>query len=225
MSRLFAVLGFFAVLISLAELLPATANADDAANVATYRKLIDAINKGDVAGALTLFTDNAQLTSPPTCAPSPCNGRAAIQNQLQTEVSIHLQLQLLSTVNVVNGNVTALVAQRADPIRGLGFSRVVVADTVTFTGDRISKFVAERQASDPQTAAFISASSAPAAAPAPATAAAPVGAIPAVAITPPSTGDGGLLSISDRRTSLLPLMVLMGILAVSGVAMRRARTG
>ena len=185
--RLLAIL----VLITALGMLPATARADDATNVATYRKFVDSLNKGDVAGALALFADNAQLSGVrPNCVPNPCVGRAAIQNQLQAEVSaLHLQLQLLGSVNVVNGNVTALVAHRNDPIKALGLSRVVVTETVTFQGDRISKFAVEPQSTDPQTAAFLRALSAP---PAPAPAPVAVQAAPVV-ITAPSTGDGGLV--------------------------------
>jgi len=80
MSRFFAAIGLVIVLVGLAQFWPATANADDAANIASYRKFIDSVNKGDVAGALALFTDNASLSGvPPNCVPNACNGRAAIQ--------------------------------------------------------------------------------------------------------------------------------------------------
>src|SRR6266550_139854 len=211
MSRLCAAIGIATILAGLAQFWPATANADDAANIATYRKFIDSLNKGDAAGALALFTDNASLSGVrPNCVPNPCVGRAAIQNQLQTEVSaIHIQLQLLGSVNVVNGNVVAEVAHRNDPIRALGLSRVVVVETVTFTGDRISKFVVDPQASDPQTAAFLRALSAPAAAPAaPAQVAAPVTPPAVVTISAPNTGDGGLLTNRHQTVPWLPVVVL-----------------
>src|SRR5712691_9816078 len=88
MSRLFAVVGFVIVLVGLAQFWPVSANADDGANIATYRKLIDSINKGDVAGALALFTDDAELSSPQTCAPNRHTRRAPIQNQLQPDRSL-----------------------------------------------------------------------------------------------------------------------------------------
>jgi hypothetical protein len=106
-----------------------TANADDAQNVSTYRQFITAVNRGDAAAALALFSDDAQLSGvPPNCVPNPCSGRAAIQTQLQFEVANHIQLQLLGSVNVLNGNVTAEVAHRGDPIRAAGVSRVIEHD-------------------------------------------------------------------------------------------------
>jgi hypothetical protein len=167
MSRLVASIGLFLVLICAANVWPGTASADDATNITTYRKYLDSVNKGDVAAVLALFADNAQVSAPPTCAPAPCTTRAAIQNFEQSAASDHVQVQLLSSVNIVNGNVTALVAVRSDTIRALGLSRIVLTDTVTFSGDRISKFVVEPQASDPQTAVLLRILSQPAPAPSP----------------------------------------------------------
>ena len=155
MSRLVASIGLFLVFISVANAWPGTASADDASNISTYRKYLDSTNKGDVAAVLALFADNAQLSSPPTCAPAPCTTRAAIQSFEQSAAADHAQVQLLSSVNVVNGNVIAQVAFRSDTVRALGFSRIVLTDTVTFSGDRISKLVVEPQASDPQTAGLL----------------------------------------------------------------------
>src|SRR5438067_7939079 len=156
MVRILGTVASLLALLVVFQLSPGRASADDAQNISTYRQFIDAINKGDAAKALSFFADDAQLSGPsPFCFPSACSGRAAIQRQLEAEVGqLHLQLQLLGSVNVVNGNVTAMVAHRADPIRAAGLSRVVVTDTVTFRADKISKFAVELQTSDPQSAAF-----------------------------------------------------------------------
>src|SRR5262249_28790657 len=148
------------------QLATADVRADDAQNVATYQQYVAAINRGDAAGALALFTDDAQLSGlPPNCL-MPCTGRSALQAQLNMEVSIHLQLQPLSSVQASNGVVTAQVAHRADPIRQGGLSRVLTKDTVTFRGDKIAKLTVEADTSDRQTAAFVASLSAPAPAPA-----------------------------------------------------------
>jgi len=192
MSRLAAFVGLLLVFICATSAWPHTASADDATNINTYRKYLDSTNKGDVAAVLALFADNAQISSPPTCAPAPCTTRAAIQSFEQSAAADHAQVQLLGSVNIVNGNVTAQVAFRSDTVRALGFSRIVLTDTVTFSGDRISKLVVEPQASDPQTAALLRILSQPAPlVPPPAPAAQPQ--VAPVAITAPITGDGGLL--------------------------------
>ena len=227
MSRIVALAGLFFLMVAMAQFWPASARADDAANVASYRKFVDSINKGDVAGALALFTDDASLSGVrPNCVPSACVGRAAIQNQLQTEVNaIHLQLQLIGSVNVVNGNVVAQVAHRNDPIRQQGLSRVVVTETVTFSGNSISKFVVEPQTTDPQTAAFLRALSQPPAPAAPVPAA-PVAVVPpTISITAPSTGDGGLLHRGRGTSPLLKLLVILPVVAVMGVTSRRGTAG
>jgi ketosteroid isomerase-like protein len=193
MARFLGIVAALMSLLLMMQFSAGRASADDAQNVSTYRQFIDAINKGDAAKALSFFADDAQLSGPsPLCFPSACNGRAAIQRQLEAEVSqLHLQLQLLSSVNVVNGNVTAQVAHRADPIRAAGLSRVVTNDTVTFRADKISKFTVDLSTSDPQSAVWGRLRTQP---PAPAATQAPaVVPIPIVAIQAPNTGDGGLL--------------------------------
>ena len=137
------------------------ARADDAQNVATFNALIRAINRGDVTAALALFTDDAQLSGDaPFCTPNPCNGKAAIEKQFEFTVASHAQIQPLSSVQVLNGNIVVDLAVRVDPIRAAGFSRIVFRDTVTFRGDRIAKIVGVPQTSDAETAAFLAAAAA-----------------------------------------------------------------
>jgi hypothetical protein len=156
MWRLLMCITALVVLFAMLQIWPGRANADDAQNVSSYRQFVDALNRGDAARALALFADDAQLSgTPPFCFPNVCNVRAAIQRELDAVVTDHLQLQLLGSLNVVNGDVSALVALRADPIRVLGLSRINVTDTVTFRADRISKFVVQAETSDPETASFL----------------------------------------------------------------------
>ena len=195
MARILGTVASLLALLVVFQLSPGRASADDAQNISTYRQFIDAINKGDAAKALSFFADDAQLSGlPPLCLPSACSGRAAIQRQLEAEVSqLHLQLQLLSSVNVVNGNVTAQVAHRADPIRAAGLSRVVASDTVTFRADKISKLAVELQTSDPQSAIWGRLRAQPAAPSQPSAPA--VVPQPVISIQAPNTGDGGLLGL------------------------------
>jgi hypothetical protein len=225
MPRLLAAVISLAVFIGLAQLWPATAKADDAQNVANFRQLFDAFNRGNVAASLGFYTDDAQISGlPPLCAPS-CTGKATIQRQFELNVADHTQLQLLSTVQVVNGNLIADVAIREDLIRAAGLSRIVTHNTFTFRGDKISKLVSDPVASDPQTAAFLRASSQPI----PVVPVAPPVPVvpPEVTITAPSTGDGGLLpaaiSANDAQVWVLAIVVLVTGCASLGVAFQRRR--
>src|ERR1041385_4887355 len=129
MSRLAAFVGLLLVFICATSAWPHTASADDATNINTYRKYLDSVNKGDVAAVLALFADNAQVSAPPTCAPAPCPTRAALQKFDQSAASYHLQVQLLSSVNIANSSVTALSPVRSDAIRAVWLSRIVLTDT------------------------------------------------------------------------------------------------
>src|ERR1041385_4178110 len=136
MSRVFATIIILAALVAVAPIKLETARADDAQNVATFRQLVDAFNRGNVATAVGFYTDDAQISGlAPICFPS-CTGKALIQREFETEIAGHTQLQLLSTVQVVNGNVIADVAVREDAIRAAGLSRIVTRATFTFRGDK-----------------------------------------------------------------------------------------
>jgi hypothetical protein len=221
-TRFLAMITSLVVLFGALQAWPGEAGADDAQNVATYQQYLDAVNRGDAAAALAVFTDDAQLSGVrPNCVTA-CSGRAAIQAQLNIEVSIHLQLQLLSTIQVLSGTVTAQIAHRNDPIRQAGLSRVLTRDTVTFRGDKISSLVVQPDTSDSQTAAFLASLSAPA----------PVVATPAAMLRPPATGDAGLLSPPKRFRwlALLPSVfvaaaILSVVFTLTGRPRRASRRG
>jgi len=85
----------------------------------------------------------------------------------------------------VSGNVlTARTLMRADSIAASGFIRIVVQETITFSGDKISREVRDLDLSDELTAhyaALVELRERPASS----------------SIGPPATGDGGLLNLKD----------------------------
>ncbi len=170
----------------------AVAQTPDLAGV--YRGFIDAVNRGDVNGALALMTDDAQLLGTPGCMTS-CRGKAAVRQDLEQDVAAHLQIQSLGSLEVSGSTVKAKTAHRADVLRGTGVSRAIINETFTFQGDKISRANFEPDVSDPQTATLIRllTSGPPAAAPATSAAPTPI----ALVVRPPSTGDAGLQSGSD----------------------------
>ena len=182
----------FATLLALGAIfLTAGPIAADSPQETTYRQFINAINTGNATAAIALLTDDVSLQGTPGCLARACQGKAAAGADIQQDIAGHLYIQQLGTVFVSGNTLKSNTAHRADIIKPLGISRVIINETFTFTaqGDRISKIVFEPQASDPQTARLVAILSAP---PAPAQPAVPPPVQPVV-ITAPATGDGGLL--------------------------------
>jgi hypothetical protein len=188
--RRFAVL--FALLLALGALVitPATISADSPQET-TYRQFINAINQGNASAAIALLTDDVSLQGTPGCLARPCQGKVAVGADIQQDIAGHLFIQQLGTVFVSGNTLKSNTAHRADIIKPLGISRVIINETFTFTsqGDKISKIVFDPQTSDPQTARLVAILTAP---PPSAQPASPPPVTP-VAITAPATGDGGLL--------------------------------
>ncbi len=168
-----------------------TPTASDPA--AVYQQFLSAINRGDAAAATAVFTDDAQMIGvPPNCIPTPCRGKAAIQAELVLAVGVHLQEQLLGSIQVSGNTVVASLAQRADALTPLGISRIFVKDTATIQGDKISRLELNFDMTDPQTARAAAALTAPPPAPAAAPASTNASSPSTAGIRPPATGDAGL---------------------------------
>jgi hypothetical protein len=188
--RMIAVSILLSFLVGL-QLWPERAAAQTPDLARLYRQFIEAINRGDVNAAVALMTDDAQLQGTPGCLMSACRGKAAVRQDLEQDAAAHLQIQFLGTIQVSGSTVKANTAHRADLLRGTGISRVIINETATFQGDKISRFVLEPETADPQTATLVRllTSGAPPVVPASAADQTP-------AVRPPSTGDGGLLQPS-----------------------------
>jgi hypothetical protein len=163
----------------------AQAQTPDVASL--YRQFIEAINRGDVASAVGLMTDDARLQGTPGCLMSACRGKAAVRQDLEQDVAGHLQIQSLGTLQVSENSVKANTAHRADVLKGAGLSRVIINETFTFQAGKISSIVFEPEATDPQTATLVRllTSGPPSPPPAPRS-------VEPAPIRPPSTGNGGL---------------------------------
>lgn len=112
-----------------------------------------AVNRGDVATALSVFTDDAVLVRAVCTAQVPCTGKAEIQKQVEREVGNQQQFKPSSPAKLSDDPLT--VASRVEftglLVRGAGIERAVDNATITFQGDKISRLVHEQDLSDPQT--------------------------------------------------------------------------
>ena len=58
---------------------------------ALLQKQFEALARGDVAGALALYTDDAVVDGAGLCAAAPCVGKAAIQKELEHRIVNKMQ--------------------------------------------------------------------------------------------------------------------------------------
>jgi ketosteroid isomerase-like protein len=155
MDRSFYFVTLFASILTLAASPVAFAQVDPAALLEQHRA---AIARGDAAGALALYADDAVIDSHGPgglCAATPCVGKAAIQKELERRVAAKGQATTIK--NYVSGNVvTSRGETRNDATQKAGVERIIGWAIYEMKGDKISSVhlgIPER--TDPQTARFL----------------------------------------------------------------------
>ena len=131
----------------------ALAQADPAA---VHQQYVDALNRGDVAGVMAVFADDASWLGTGPCRQTPCSGKAAIQTEVARQVATRARLTVVNR-QATSGSVTARVEVRSDPIRAAGVERIVGTETVEVRGDQIAALRFAIDPTDPQTAIFLAA--------------------------------------------------------------------
>jgi hypothetical protein len=131
-------LRWFAAPLMLAVASVALADED---SVAVQQQLFDALARGDVPAALTLFTDDAVIDSESgLCARAPCVGKAAIQKDLErfaADKSRHITV--LGTY--VSGDVLVTRFEaRSAVIQKAGVDRVILWGIRQMRGDKIASY-------------------------------------------------------------------------------------
>ena len=151
MQQSFFLVTVLASTLMLAASTVAHAQSDPAA---LLKQVVEAIARGDTAGALALFADDAIIDGAGLCAAAPCVGKAAIQQELEREVADKVHVTLLQTS--VSGNVvTSRFEFRNDTIKKSGVERIIGWWIVETQGDKISYVRgAIPDHSDQQTARF-----------------------------------------------------------------------
>lgn len=142
-------------LLALLGAAPGVAAQEDPATV--VQRFFDTRNRHDVAGTLALLTDDFRFVGGPTCtAASPCVGREAFRIQhLQTFVTNRAQAVIVGAPQVSGTTVVVRYEVRDDFIRRAGVERIVVTATIEVRGGQLASHVAVPDASDAQTAQYL----------------------------------------------------------------------
>lgn len=152
MKRLLA----FGTGMVLVVLLTVHASAPAASHPGTLRdKLQEAVNRGDLAGAMALWADDAAIDNPGACPDAPCVGKAAIQKDMERRISSKNRPKTLK--HYVSGDIlTTRVELRSGLTEKAGVDRIILWLIYEAKGDKIAL---ERgplyERTDPQTAKYV----------------------------------------------------------------------
>jgi len=120
---------------------------------------VDDFNRGDVTAAVMQFASDAQFITPlGRC--SPCVGRDAIRAKLEGAVAAKTQLSM--TNPRTSGDTVTAPSSLTSPQLPPGVTRALGTFTATVRDGQIVRSTMEYDASDPQTAALLAISAAPA---------------------------------------------------------------
>ena len=122
MPKAFFLITVLASTLTLAAAPVALAQSDPAVLLKQY---VEAINRGDAAGALAMFADDAVFDVPGgLCAAAPGVGKATIQKELESRVADKFHFTTLKTY--IAGNVlTGRFEFRSDTIKKAGVERII----------------------------------------------------------------------------------------------------
>jgi LPXTG-motif cell wall-anchored protein len=119
--------------------------------VAVFRQAVEARNRGDLAGIMAVFADDA-VRQDGTCTP-PCVGTAAIRRSFEQNIEERHQATVLAA-QAAGNTVTARAELRNDRFRSLGAERVITLFTVELRDGKIVRWTSTLDGSDAQTAAY-----------------------------------------------------------------------
>jgi len=142
--------------MALVVLLAIHASAPAASHPGALRdKLQEAINRGDLAATMALWTDDAVIDNPISCAEAPCVGKAGVQKDMERRINSKNRPKTLK--HYVSGNLlTTRVEFRSGLTEKAGVDRIILWLIYEVKGDKIAW---ERgplyERNDPQTAKYV----------------------------------------------------------------------
>jgi len=117
------------------------------------RDLYANLDKGDVAGALALTTEDAVFDIP-GCPEGGCKGKDAVKGAFERVVAQHPRHTVKSSKTSGN-TATSQVEDELDLAKAAGVQRVVLKVNLELKGDKIARYQAQFDTSDPQTATVV----------------------------------------------------------------------
>jgi hypothetical protein len=152
MYRPFPLVLWYATFLILAAATGTRAQVDPQA---LRQQQFDTMARGDVAGALALYTDDAVIDGGGLCTAAPCVGKAAIQKEFENQIATKVHATALN--RYVSGNVvTTRFAVHSDLIQKAGVDRIIGWDIVEIKAGKIGSARGPLwERTDAQTARFL----------------------------------------------------------------------
>ncbi len=119
-----------------------------------FRQVVDAVNRGDVPGALKHFTDDVVWERGGQCPPTMCKGVQAVQRELTRDVGAHHELRPL-TGEMAAGGLQVRAEVRTDGTRRGGVDRIIQIFALEMRGEQISAVRVSFDMADAVTAGFV----------------------------------------------------------------------
>jgi len=119
-----------------------------------YQKYLDAYGRGDVAGIVALFADDAVFVGGGGCRPTPCVGQAAIRTAYERQLTGRYQLSLLDA-QVDGETIRWRASVQNEATHAASVARIITTGTTDVRGGKIVALRALPDPSDPETATFI----------------------------------------------------------------------
>ncbi|MBI3962182.1 MAG: hypothetical protein HY335_05475 [Deinococcus sp.] len=172
---------------------PLVAQVDPAVR---YQQQLDALNRGDVAGAVALFSADAVLQGVGLCIPG-CFGTAAIQREVERQVADRLRLTRTST-RTFRQVVLGQLEGQADSVQAAGAERIRLSFLALLRGEQFFLLRLTPDLTDPQTATYVASFQSPGAPPLPR----PAGLLGALVVA--DTFDGAPGPLQNHRPGVAP---------------------
>jgi len=133
MPRPYCLAVWYAAILLVAATTGARAQSDPQA---LRQKQFETLARGDVAGALALYTDDAVVDGAGLCAAAPCVGKAAIQKEFENRIANKVQATGLNYY--VSGTVvTTRYAVHSDSTQQAGVDRIIGWEIVELKAGKI----------------------------------------------------------------------------------------
>jgi ketosteroid isomerase-like protein len=118
------------------------------------------INRGDLAGTMAFYADDAVLVGLGLCAPTPCTGKAAVQKEIERQIADKLNHTTATPATarfsggILSGGRNEL---RSNSIKAAGVDRILIWQTSEVKNGKIVSQRQEPDMGDAQTVTYVNA--------------------------------------------------------------------
>ncbi len=133
---------------------PTAAATSAPADLAAFRQFVEAVNAGNVAGAMAALDEGVIWVRGGQCPSGRCTGKQAVEGEVMRDVANHHAL-LIAGTEPATGGLNVRVELRNDGTRRANVDRVIQVWALEMKAGKISVVRVANDTSDPATVAFL----------------------------------------------------------------------